>query len=405
MNNIDEDKLSVDSSLSLISLGNLDGLTSNSALRVSTTSLTSNHSTSKQQLSVNLLHPITSSSPSPLPLSSSSSSLTAAAAATTGTTTTVTPGTTATSSVSSLPSVASSTAAACNNSSVTNALDKLAVSDVKKCIITQTVSSSGRSGPILSLLLGSCLDRVTFEFNRMGFTYNQNSWRITGINSDYKAMPTYPQYLIVPKCMDDQKIQVLANFRAFKRIPTVVWRSRVNGCVIARSSQPEVGWFGWRSAEDESMVAEMISASFAPVTFSSKKLLILDARSYAAAVANRAKGGGCECPEYYPVAEVQFMGLANIHSIRKSFQSIRYLCQFPVTDETIRSNLIDSSKWLHHISSLIKSALVVVKAISEDERPVLGESTSHFITMLLHLSVVIIFNLPLCLFISSSSLL
>lgn len=26
------------------------------------------------------------------------------------------------------------------------------------------------------------------------------------------------------------------------------------------------------------------------------KLLILDARSYAAAVANRAKGGGCECP-------------------------------------------------------------------------------------------------------------
>lgn len=25
-------------------------------------------------------------------------------------------------------------------------------------------------------------------------------------------------------------------------------------------------------------------------------LLILDARSYAAAVANRAKGGGCECP-------------------------------------------------------------------------------------------------------------
>lgn len=26
-----------------------------------------------------------------------------------------------------------------------------------------------------------------------------------------------------------------------------------------------------------------------------KKMLIIDARSYAAAVANRAKGGGCEC--------------------------------------------------------------------------------------------------------------
>ena len=27
-----------------------------------------------------------------------------------------------------------------------------------------------------------------------------------------------------------------------------------------------------------------------------KKVLIMDARSYTAAVANRAKGGGCECP-------------------------------------------------------------------------------------------------------------
>ncbi|PKU28015.1 hypothetical protein llap_21681 [Limosa lapponica baueri] len=57
-----------------------------------------------------------------------------------------------------------------------------------------------------------------------------------------------------------------------------------------------------------------------------QKLLILDARSYAAAVANRAKGGGCECPEYYPNCEVVFMGMANIHSIRKSFQSLRLLC-------------------------------------------------------------------------------
>lgn len=33
-----------------------------------------------------------------------------------------------------------------------------------------------------------------------------------------------------------------------------------------------------------------------PNTPPPQKLLILDARSYAAAVANRAKGGGCECP-------------------------------------------------------------------------------------------------------------
>lgn len=52
----------------------------------------------------------------------------------------------------------------------------------------------------------------------------------------------------------------------------------------------------------------------------------MDARSYTTAVANRARGGGCECPEYYPTCEIQFMNLANIHSIRKSFHSLRALC-------------------------------------------------------------------------------
>ena len=52
----------------------------------------------------------------------------------------------------------------------------------------------------------------------------------------------------------------------------------------------------------------------------------MDARSYTTAVANRARGGGCECPEYYPSCEIQFMNLANIHSIRSSFQSVRQLC-------------------------------------------------------------------------------
>lgn len=57
-----------------------------------------------------------------------------------------------------------------------------------------------------------------------------------------------------------------------------------------------------------------------------QKVLIVDARSYTTAVANRARGGGCECPEYYPSCDIQFMNLANIHSIRKSFHAVRQLC-------------------------------------------------------------------------------
>lgn len=62
-------------------------------------------------------------------------------------------------------------------------------------------------------------------------------------------------------------------------------------------------------------------------TTTTSKMLIIDARSYTASMANRAKGGGCECSEYYQRCEVQFMNLANIHSIRKSFHAIRSVCE------------------------------------------------------------------------------
>ena len=124
-----------------------------------------------------------------------------------------------------------------------------------------------------------------------------------------------------------------------------------NGAVIARTSQPEVGWLFWRSREDEAMIQQIVDACNRPamdssprksissekktnkficIFFSSlgennnsNRLLILDARSYAAAIANRAKGGGFEYPPYYKDCDVQFMNLPNIHAIRKSAQMLR----------------------------------------------------------------------------------
>ncbi|XP_056887773.1 myotubularin-related protein 3 isoform X2 [Takifugu flavidus] len=242
------------------------------------------------------------------------------------------------------------------------------------------------------------------EVERMGFD-TQNAWRISDINSKFRLCPSYPQQLLVPAWITDKELENVATFRSWKRIPAVVYRHQTTGAVIARCGQPEVSWWGWRNADDEHLVQSIAKAcavdgssqkhhsnggytnghDLPDTDFESSmtnnsevetlaiqphKLLILDARSYAAAVANRAKGGGCECPEYYPNCEVVFMGMANIHSIRKSFQSLRFLCtQMP--DPANWLSALESTKWLQHLSLLLKAALLVVHAVDRDHRPVL----------------------------------
>ncbi|RVE68854.1 hypothetical protein OJAV_G00096360 [Oryzias javanicus] len=231
------------------------------------------------------------------------------------------------------------------------------------------------------------------EVERMGFD-TQNAWRISDINSKFRLCPSYPQQLLVPAWITDKELENVAAFRSWKRFPAVVYRHLSTGAVIARCGQPEVSWWGWRNADDEHLVQSIAKACAvdsssrkslpngthtngsdlpdtdfeSSMTKSSEvetlaihphKLLILDARSYAAAVANRAKGGGCECPEYYPNCEVVFMGMANIHSIRKSFQSLRFLCtQMP--DPANWLSALESTKWLQHLSLLLKAALLIV---------------------------------------------
>ncbi|KAI1293543.1 Myotubularin-related protein 3 [Halotydeus destructor] len=206
------------------------------------------------------------------------------------------------------------------------------------------------------------------ELARLNFI-GCGSWRVTDINKEFKFCPSYPRFLVVPSSVTDEELDKVALFRFSRRIPTAVWRSPKNGMVIARSSQPVVGWFGWRSDYDECLLNAYLTSCLGSEQ-DTKKLLVVDARSYPAAVANRAKGGGVECAEYYPCSEVQFMGLANIHAVRKSFHALR--CLTDVTpDNQNWATILDNSKWLQHISSLIRSSLIIVKAISEECRPVL----------------------------------
>ncbi|PSN38099.1 Myotubularin-related protein 3 [Blattella germanica] len=231
------------------------------------------------------------------------------------------------------------------------------------------------------------------EVDRLKFDVH-GTWRISQANSDYRLCASYPRLLLVPDCITDDTLETAARFRSARRVPAVVWRHTGNGAVIARCSQPEVGWLGWRSSEDEDLLKAIADAcaydrgryammdpgnASTPMreatetdveSNNSKKVLIMDARSYTTAVANRARGGGCECPEYYPSCEIQFMNLANIHSIRKSFHAVRQLCA-STADQTNWFSLLEGTRWLQHMSGLLRAAVTVVSAIENEGRPVL----------------------------------
>ncbi|KAJ8368362.1 hypothetical protein SKAU_G00083900 [Synaphobranchus kaupii] len=285
-----------------------------------------------------------------------------------------------------------------------------------------------------------CRQRLEKEVLRMGFDM-QNAWRVSDINSNYnypgslllsaRLCSSYPQKLLVPLWITDKELECVASFRSGKRIPVVVYRHQRNGAVIARCSQPEISWWGWRNTEDEYLVTSIAKACllnsgaqppssspcwpqeevhysssdfategrrtrnerndcmqswlakcrqsnhsslpFCPAPHASaapQKLLILDARSYPAAVANRAKGGGSECEEYYPHCEVKFMGMANIHSIRNSFQSLRAVCcQIP--DPSSWLSALEGTRWMQHLSVMLKAATLVCSAVEREGRPVL----------------------------------
>ncbi|KAL4660607.1 myotubularin-related protein 4 isoform X1 [Arapaima gigas] len=247
--------------------------------------------------------------------------------------------------------------------------------------------------------------RLDMEVLRMGYDL-QNAWRLSDINTNYKLCSSYPQKLLVPGWITDKELESVASFRSWKRIPVVVYRHQRNGMVIARGSQPEISWWGWRNTEDEYLVTSItkacalnpgsrtsngsasrarseggdnsdsdfdssLTACPSPDTSAMpQKLLILDARSYTAAVANRAKGGGCECEEYYPNCEVAFMGMANIHAIRNSFQSLRAVCS-QIPDPANWLSALESTRWLQHLSLMLKAATVVCSAVEREGRPVL----------------------------------
>ena len=223
------------------------------------------------------------------------------------------------------------------------------------------------------------------EYARMGVP--SRHWRISSANQGYTLCSSYPSVLVVPMRSSDQDLLQARAFRSRHRLPVFVWRRRREGdegrgAVLLRSSQPMVGLMNARSAEDELLLSHAVSSN------PQAALVIVDARPVANARANLALGAGTELPENYQstaVAEcrVEYLGIENIHVMRKSYKALWKLAVKMMEDEGAGVGgavqfwpEFIATHHFTHLSAVIAGAALVASTLSSPTAP----------TVLLHCS-------------------
>ncbi|KYQ91113.1 myotubularin-related protein [Tieghemostelium lacteum] len=209
------------------------------------------------------------------------------------------------------------------------------------------------------------------ELARMGIPCQE--WRISDVNTNYFLCDSYPSLLIVPDSISDDHLKQVSQFRSKGRIPSLTYRHWSNKCTITRCSQPLVGIGRNRCEEDESLLnairltsaATGSSGSLSTATSQPKEkiLYIIDARPYASAFGNRAKGAGFELIGNYPGCVIEFLGIPNIHSMRHSLLKFKEVCSSSIQDEDHWYSNIESSGWMEYTKLLLQASTRVVKII------------------------------------------
>jgi Myotubularin-like phosphatase domain len=198
---------------------------------------------------------------------------------------------------------------------------------------------------------------VRDDFARLGLLHS-DKWRVTSLNEDYKLCPTYHKTLIVPAQLSDDLISDAANFRSRGRLPVVTWVSP-HGCTIARSSQPATGMSRSRSGADEQLIDALRVNGANPSHF-----VIVDARPKINAVGNQFKGKGYEDPNNYDRCQIRFMGIANIHVVRSSFEAMQSLFETGKNKNWLRR--LEESRYLYHIKNILVAARRMADAVHRD---------------------------------------
>lgn len=209
---------------------------------------------------------------------------------------------------------------------------------------------------------------LLLEYARLGILEASNYWCVTAVNNDFKLCNTYSEWLIVPRAMTDEDLHSVAAFRSGCRLPVCCWGDVLTGATLWRSAQPKCGMSG--SCKQDERFLDIIAQSAAH--FNSKKnannlsihrrepmLYIVDCRSRASAMANRAAGAGYESQANYPSSRLEFYNIPNIHAVRDSLKAVTSVVLHPngnPANDVSFTKQIEDSQWLTNARLIIKAS-------------------------------------------------
>ncbi len=141
----------------------------------------------------------------------------------------------------------------------------------------------------------------------------------------------------VPRNLTDGDVEECSLFRTRERFPMLSYFYKSSGTSIWRSSQPKEGLWGKISKGDQRMVQAIADTaparSMTQYRFAGEdpkkyevSLHVVDARSRMAAIGNKITGSGYENPAHYPFVWLMFSDIANINTVRDSFQKLHDIC-------------------------------------------------------------------------------
>lgn len=134
-------------------------------------------------------------------------------------------------------------------------------------------------------------------------------------------------------------------------------------CIFSSHNSPEDAYTS-SSSSSSTPAASAAPQALPHVYGATATNLIIDARPTTNAMANVAMGAGTENMEHYKFGKKAYLGIDNIHVMRKSLHTIiEALTDAEGTGNIIDRTLLRKSNWLRHISTILDGALVIIRNI------------------------------------------